>query len=74
MKYYITKEYNLNAVSDPSNYKAGRFIFRHFSFEWPRLYGIAELPARNFFNPDHNIESIYLERRQMYSVGQFLSC
>lgn len=74
-RHYISEEYNLSINSEaPEDYIAGRFIFFH-PFDGDAsdaiyLFGLAEVPAKVLFTLDHNIERVYLERKQDYETGK----
>lgn len=69
-EFYISEEYNLNTTSEaPEDYIPGRFIF----FKLTRsiyLFGLSEIPAKTFSNPDYGIENLYAKRREKHAIGK----
>lgn len=64
VKYYISEEYNLNVESEI----VGRFVFHMILKNQIEPYKLAEIPAKVFTSPDFDVERLYLQRKEKYSV------
>lgn len=72
-EYFISDEYNLNAVwNEPlcNFHLPGRFIFHQYANFVTRLYALAELPAEAFFSSDYSVEDIYMYRKSVFNTGK----